>query len=471
MRLADHLKKAGSAAVLSAAVLLSASGCQGGALNYEDFFELQKSYIISQISSRSEVWFRSFGSDTLARTITLSADVKGTALDKYQVFFDKSSLSFALSVSEEKALAAGELIINGEHLIGASGTLDKDTAVFCLPDADNAMYSASADSFFKIIGAEGLTVKDILRKQPTEKELKKSLEALLDTIGSAVTKDTVAVEANQPVEMKYSENKELKCTVLTYTPEKESLTQMFGKLADLIETDPTISSMMNITTMENGVRKTLSAAEAAEKLRTNASAYADKLISEGFQWKLAVEGHEIRRSSLLSGGEEFFAAEVSGSSDKGGETALYAADESFLFRDTFTVEGKERKGTILLSTKESDLDAEYQINRENYSVLGLPVGTYHFTLNNSSLPGEADMTVSRNDDGSYLHKITVKSGAAGFTLNLTASNIADIRIPAGTPTDITDYSQEQLNQILQDVQTSLLMNLYPLLMKLGLAGY
>lgn len=462
------------ALIISAALLAAAvSGCSGSAaLDYNDFFELQKSYLISQISSQAGAWFKAFESDTIARTISLSADVSGTSLDKYQLFFDNSALTYSVSLSEDEAIASGELIINGQHILGASGAMDEKQIRFYLPDANDGYYCMDTNAFFSKYGKDKVTLNDFLKQQPTEKELREALEAVLDTIGTAVTKETIQIETNQAVTLLYGDQKEHKCTVLTYTPEKESLTAMFNKLADLIESDETIRQLMNIVSLEDEHWKITNAAEAAAKLRENAETYADKIVSSGFVWKLAVEGNEIRKSTFITNNEEVFAAELTGNPDSGGETALYTTkNDNFLLRDTFAVKGSERSGTVILDTKDSSNEMAYNINRESYSVLGLPEGTYHFTLNNSKLPAEADLEVSRGDDGTHLHKITVKSSAASFTIYLNAAAMANVRMPEGEPTDITNLSETELNQFFETVGLALMQNVYPILMSLGLAGY
>ena len=49
--------------------------------------------------------------------------------------------------------------------------------------------------------------------------------------------------------------------------------------------------------------------------------------------------------------------------------------------------------------------------------------------------------------------------------------MANVRMPEGEPTDITNLSETELNQFFETVGLALMQNVYPILMSLGLAGY
>ena len=62
MKYFRSFRRRSRALIISAALSAAAvSGCSGSAaLDYNDFFELQKSYLISQISSQAGAWFKAW---------------------------------------------------------------------------------------------------------------------------------------------------------------------------------------------------------------------------------------------------------------------------------------------------------------------------------------------------------------------------------------------------------------------------
>ena len=154
--------------------------------------------------------------------------------------------------------------------------------------------------------------------------------------------------------------------------------------------------------------------------------------------------------------------ECDGTASEGRSTAFYMEDDDsgykpFTFRNTYTRTGGVYEGELSLTAPDDgDIVCRYNADSNRKSVLGLPYGTYKLEVSEQN-DITVDLEVTDGKTGGTDHILTLRGNTDVFgdfsrmdiTINTTDKGSA--QKPGGQPVDITNYTDEQLEELLNEL--------------------
>lgn len=281
------------------------------------------------------------------------------------------------------------------------------------------------------------------------------------------------------------------CRVYAFRPTAQSLETLITAMADILEQDGGIrrlagealsSAIMQLGVSGVGQEDVDSALGwAAGALRGNAAMIAGQLADAGFTWSVAEENGAVRQIQLSVTDpdtrlEKGLAYELTGDGESRLDEVLYAfrgGEVSQILSHHRQSDGASASGTLRLSAGDTELlCVDYASEDGRISPLGLPYGS--FTLTAAGLEPSVSLTVRDGAAAGTDHVLSV-SGLAGYTndlfngveLTVNAVQGSTAQPPEPPPVDVTDYTDEQMEEIIGNMgralRYDLLANLWPLL--------
>lgn len=181
-----------------------------------------------------------YGSGSLSTDITLSASVDSAEINQY---LSDSSVVLRLDVDQGNLLANGDLILMGSPVLSGSITYDNGRLGFCLPELDDNYYVMDLSKMLASMGVESVNLDNIKLPEFSGKEWRALAEAYLDVAYTMVTKDNVKVAQRQSYTLPELGGS-YTGTIYTFTPTAADIQAMLVKLADHLEKDKDLRSLI-----------------------------------------------------------------------------------------------------------------------------------------------------------------------------------------------------------------------------------
>lgn len=433
------------------------------------------------------------GPGRLSADVTVTAAVDNEALASY---LDSSSLALKADVREDSMLLGCEIDLLGSTVLNGTVTYADGKLGVYLPELDSNYYVLDlAPAVMEVSGQE-----PDLSGPPLPPISLGGLQAALGPYWDAVT----ALVNGQNITQEKGVSGVLRvlpsggtCQVYAFRPTEDSLESFLLALADILEQDGGLRqfirealssaivqlgiSGLGRSDVEDALDSALTWSAGA--IRGNAAMIAGELADAGLTWALAAEDGAVRQVRLSvtdpdTGADSGLAYELTGGDDGGLDEALYAFDGDGVWpilshHRERGGDGASASGTLRLSAGDTGiLTVDYASEDGRISPLGLPYGS--FTLSVPSLEPTLSLTVRDGADGGTDHVLSV-SGLEAYVgglfndLDLTVNAVqgSTIQPPEPPPVDVTDYSDEQMEEIIGNMgralRNDLLANLWPLL--------
>lgn len=438
--------------------------------------------------------------------MTLTMDTGDAELNSY---LENTSLALKVDAAGDSFLLNGELNLMGSPVLSAAATYEEGQFGFCLPELDEHYYVMDANALLS-----RLTGEEADLSQPPKlsgKEWAALIRAYLDIANSVITKENVTLEKRQ--EFTLTEVGGF-CTgdVYTFQPTAADVETAINKLAGRLEGDQDLRSLILSLVDEETLMAALDGsydslddalADAVDYLRTNAARMGKGLEDGGFTWTLYVEDKAVRMVRWELNGD---AAVWEATEDRvNGAQALYAVSQGetvVVFRHDYRKSGEDRQGEAVLGTEDRQVTLSYQNigdNRqgtivldewgevitvdyrwekerasltmavdgetidlncrwdgETRSALGIPYGSYTLGADSSGETVDVTLEVAAAASGGTDHVLTMNTPETGemsrisFNLHTTDEKGTPVE-PAAAPTDITGYSDEELEALFNDL--------------------
>ena len=450
----------------------------------DTFVSAQEDIFVAPLLSAMETHLDTYGTGKLSTDVTLSASVDSPEINQY---LSNSSVVLKLDMDQDSLLAGGDLILMGSPIFSGTLTYEDGKLGFYLPELDDNYYVMDLSALMASAGITGMDLSSFQMPKLSGKEVRALAEAYLDIIYSMATKDNITVEQRQSYRLP-EPGDSYTGTVYTFTPTAADVQAVMIKLADHLENDKDLRSLI-LKLTSSGALQTLMTAnmssygydygfdleseldeslrELAIQLRESAQ-YIDLSQEIGFTWKLYMEGKEVRMVRLENNYGEAMVFERAGTASKGCSQIFYVegyGTPAYL-KNEYTKSGDVYDGTFTINSDyDESISLKYKADTGKHSVLGIPYGSYSL-----SVPGEdiaLSMTVSEGRNGSTDHVVTIQDNGYAFggeftrmdlTINTTEKSSA--QKPSRQPTDITYYSEDELNQLMYYLSSQIESALY-----------
>lgn len=443
--------------------------------------------------------------------MTLTVDTGGDELSPY---LENTSLALKVDAGKDSFLLSGELNLMGSPVLSAAATYEKGQFGFCLPELDENYYVMDAGELLSRLTGEEVDLGEAKLPEVSGKEWAALIRAYLDIANSAITKENVTLEKGQEFPLT-EVGGFCTGDVYTCRPTAADVETVLNKLAGHLEGDQDLRSLLLKLVDEQTLMAALDGGydsldealvDAVGYLRTNAARAGKAVEDSGFTWTLYVADKAVRmvRWETKEGAVVWESTEDGAS----GAQALYltAQDDGMtLFRHDYRKSGEDRQGEAVLAADDSQMTVRYQNQggirqgsivldnggqavsvdylweKENprasltmaargesvtldcrwdgktRSALGIPYGSYTLGVDTYGETAGMTLEVAAAASGGTDHVLTVSSPQLGaemsrvcFNLHSTDEKSTAVR-PAAAPTDITGYSQEELEALFNDL--------------------
>lgn len=442
----------------------------------ETFVSAQEDIFVTPLLSAMETELDTYGSGKLSTDLTLSASVDSPEINQY---LSNSSIVLKLDMDQDSLLAGGELNLMGSPVFSGTLTYEGGRLGFYLPELDGNYYVMDLSAMLSSLGVYGMDLSGIALPELSGKECRALAEAYLDILYSMVTNDNITVEKRQSYRLPQLGGS-YTGTVYTFTPTAADVQAMMIKLADHLESDKDLRSLISKLMDSVGLQTLLSSyassygsssyssfdfdtavddalRELASQLRTSAQ-YLDQSNQDlGLTWKLYMEGKEVRMVRLESDYDYAMVFERAGSASKGCTQVFYQesyGEATVYLENEYTKSGDVYDGRLTANDGYGEsVSLKYNADTGKRSVLGIPYGSY--SLSAPSEDVSLSMTVSDGGNGSTDHVITIQDNGYAFggefsrlDLTINATEKSSAQKPSRQPTDITYYSEEELSDLM-----------------------
>lgn len=415
---------------------------------------------------------------------TLTADCDDKSVSK---LLDGTEIVLKVNSTSNSALLNGELKLMDESVLSCALTYEKGKIGVCLPEADANYYVMSLEALAELMGVDPDYFENASKAEtpqlPTA-ELNKLCKAYLEIIAGAVTEENTEKSEKKTVKLEELGEK-VDGELYVFKPEAEDIEDMLNKLADRLEEDKDLRKLVKDFVNDN--RETLEPifaeegydlddleddlddllTELADEIRDSAEDAGKALEAADFTWSLGVSKGKVclERIELTSGGSTIVVAYES----TGEETVAYVAEDgekTVAIRMECEEKDKLLEGYLSFtyrsysyyygSTEETvRIDFE-DVNLEKTSILGLPYGVYTFEVEDEKV----ELEVAKGESGGTDHTLRLPDdlyiNGAGYlsglevTLN-TSDKKSTAAKPKGKTVDISDYDEEDLEDLIYDI--------------------
>ena len=410
--------------------------------------------------------------------ITVSADTSDLdSVDDDEATEILKNSKIGLKVKEEDGslLLNGNLNLMGSNVLSAKGTYRKGTVGFEIPEVDDHYYVMDLNKYFD----EEYGVKTTKKKTGTPVNTKDALKEVRKYYGildKAVTKQNLNIVKNTTVSMKYIDRNEQNLfgvKVYQWKPTRGDLTLALTQAGNELENDTILQGWLD--NAAPGVEEyvdpyarsnpDMSVRGLGKEVRKNASDWADEIVKNDFTWTMAKKGRNVVYINISYGDTELEFDRY----EAGGEIreAYAYADKynSAMMLNTYqknkknVYSGKMEFGTtdqVLKTSEQPAATLTYQnADLGKTDVFGLPYGNYDL---DSPDFGNQSLEVSIHDGaGGAAHEIIIPGGwfsgndGESLKVNVSASDKSSAQQPTGKKTDISDYSEDDLEDLFETI--------------------
>lgn len=423
----------------------------------------------------------------LSADITVTGRIDGGNLSAY---LDNSSLTLKADIREDGVLLNCAADLLGSTVLNGAVTYADGKLGVYLPELDENYYVTDLAP----------AVRDVTGREPdlsgpplpgiSLAELRTAFGPCWDAVTALVDEQNITQEKNVSGVLQVLPFAGT-CRVYVFRPTEQSLETLITALADILEQDGGLRRLageaLSSAIVQLGVsgvgQEDVDAALGwiAGTLRGNAAMIAGQLADAGFTWSAAEEDGAVRQIRLSVTDpddrvEKGLAYELTGDGESRLDEVLYAfrgGEARQILSHSRQSDGVSASGTLRLSAGDRELLClDYASEDGRISPLGLPYGS--FTLTAAGLETDLSLTVRDGEAAGTDHVLSV-SGLAGYTndlfngLELTVNAVqgSTAQPPEPPPVDVTDYTDEQMEEIIGNMRRALrndlLANLWPLL--------
>ena len=401
--------------------------------------------------------------------MTLTGEIEGS--DEMNKYLKDSQIQLKYDMDAEK----NSFIVNLSAKIMGTDLLEgfadyRDGKIgFAIPVADEHYYRGDLKTIMKNLTEQDIVAPDLKKSAENRKRLAEISKKYGDLLVGSMNKDNLTVEKKEFT----LENLKEKYTgeVYVFKPTEEDLKNFYEKLADTVEKDSDLESLLEdvyaTSTWDSalgmGDAKTPKdqLSELAKEIRDNAADTAKEMADNEFQWQIAVVDGDLRQV-LLSTKDDSFSLEIA---KKGKEVTeqinvVSSSSENMYLKNSYSVKDKMLEGSISGGNGVLDIKAlEYKIDTSKHSTL-MPYGTY-IVEDPTGMGAKLTITVSDGEKGSRDHEIVVEGlqnyympfSSAKINLNTTKTGTATL--PKEEEVDISNYSQEDFDKLSETIGNGL----------------
>lgn len=474
------------AAILVLAVLVIAVGGIWLALSLglspaDQFLACHQALLAEGVFSALDTWEELSRNDEIHTDLTISVDVSSQKLDS---MLDDTYLLLKLDMGEEHLLANGELRWMGNSVLAGDLTYDGETLGFRLPQVNGIYYTMDADKAMEYLDGQTVPVAGVPGENITAGEWRALLESYLDVANTIVNQENVTREKR--VEFRFSQlDGSFTGTALTLKPRAQDVENMLRLLSSRLREDGELRSVLVklmgtperyewfMKEPSDNPQADLEQAllDAAQYLQTNAAAIGQKAQASGFTWTAYLVDNEIRMIQIDTNDSQAV-YETNGEDGDRRQTAAWGNfGQGGVFSLRLSASETIRSGAFTLTGSSwRDLALEYRVDTSRVSALGICYGSYQMAA--QGLGGFSFAMDVEEGEGGADHVLSIQAPSELFrdlfdsvSLVVHAADQGTALPPAAEPTDISHYTKEEFDRLLEELKEStvrgFLKNLIP----------
>ena len=458
----------------------------GGGTPGQKFLGYQVNYFNGKLKAMEEIGLLRM-EDNRALTFTVTGEVKGNK--EVAEYLEDSSIVLKTKSNLDKGNLQASLLVKltGNSVLDAYGEYDNGNLSFAFPSIDKTLYKADVKAWFENATGEDVQLPDLKKIKENRKLGKKLLSKYGLLLSKSITKKNLTTEKGTfKIEHLDDDLKDAKYkgTRYTFKPKAEEIEQFVEKLADMVEKDKDLEKFIEQGAYGKylgsilGYGRDDSAAEQlsdlADILRDRAEEIGENEEENGLTWVVGVEGKTLHEIYLFSDDddngeldteEEAYVVLASGKDkDEVAEFfnfAPYGDYSTCYIWNTYKKKGKTLDGTIT-----GMLDTLY-LNKTDYTIETgkkyqiLPYGEYKFRDIEGD-NGKVTLTVKAGKKNSTDCELKMSglydldyNDIRSMTLHINVKEGADISKPKGKTEDITDYSTDELYDLMSEFSSEI----------------
>lgn len=458
----------------------------GGGTPGQKFLGYQVNYFNGKLKAMEEIGLLRM-EDNRALTFTVTGEVKGNK--EVAEYLEDSSIVLKTKSNLDKGNLQASLLVKltGNSVLDAYGEYDNGNLSFAFPSIDKTLYKADVKAWFENATGEDVQLPDLKKIKENRKLGKKLLSKYGLLLSKSITKKNLTTEKGTfKIEHLDEDLKDAKYkgTRYTFKPKAEEIEQFVEKLADMVEKDKDLEKFIEQGAYGKylgsilGYGRDDSAAEQlsdlADILRDRAEEIGENEEENGLTWVVGVEGKTLHEIYLFSDDddngeldteEEAYVVLASGKDkDEVAEFfnfAPYGDYSTCYIWNTYKKKGKTLDGTIT-----GMLDTLY-LNKTDYTIETgkkyqiLPYGEYKFRDIEGD-NGKVTLTVKAGKKNSTDCELKMSglydldyNDIRSMTLHINVKEGADISKPKGKTEDITDYSTDELYDLMSEFSSEI----------------
>ena len=401
--------------------------------------------------------------------MTLTGEIEGS--DEMNKYLKDSQIQLKYDMDAEK----NSFIVNLSAKIMGTDVVEgfadyRDGKIgFAIPVADEHYYRGDLKTIMKNLTEQDIVAPDLKKSAENRKRLVEISKKYGDLLVGSMNKDNLTVEKKEFT----LENLKEKYTgeVYVFKPTEEDLKNFYEKLADTVEKDSDLESLLEDVYATSTWDSALGMGDAetpkdqlselAKEIRDNAADTAKEMADNEFQWQIAVVDGDLRQV-LLSAKDDSFSLEIA----KKGKTVteqinvVSSSSENMYLKNSYSLKDKMLEGSISGGNGVLDVKAlEDKIDTTKHSAL-MPYGTY-IVEDPTGMGAKLTLTVADGEKGSSDHEIVVEGlqnyympfSSAKINLNTTKTGTATL--PKEAEVDISNYSQEDFDKLSETIGNGL----------------
>ena len=424
--------------------------------------------------------------DKRALTLTMTGEVKGNKEIAEHLKYSSVVLKTKSNLDKGNLQASLEVYLMG-NFQNAYGEYDNGKLSFAFPLIDDKLYTADVKAMLENATGEEVQLPDLKKIKENRKLGKKLLAKYGALLSKSITKENLTTEKGTfNIEHLDEDLKDAKYkgTRYTFKPKAEEIEKFVEKLADMMEKDKDLEKFIEqgaygkYLELISGYGRNESTAEQlsdlADILRDRAEEIGENAEENGLTWVVGVEGNTLHEIYLFSDyddngeldtEEEAYVVLASGKDkDEVAEFfnfAPYGDYSTCYVRNTYKKKGKTLDGTIT-----GMLDTLY-LNKTDYTIETgkkyqiLPYGEYKFRDIEGD-NGKVTLTVKAGKKNSTDCELKMSglydldyNDIRSMTLHINVKEGADISKPKGKTEDITDYSTDELYDLMSEFSSEI----------------
>lgn len=401
--------------------------------------------------------------------MTLTGEIEGS--DEMNKYLKDSRIQLKYDMDAEKNSFVMNLSakIMGTDLLEGFADYRDGKIGFAIPVADEHYYRGDLKTIMKNLTEQDIVAPDLKKSAENRKRLAEISKKYGDLLVGSMNKDNLTVEKKEfdleNLKEKYTGE------VYVFKPTEEDLKNFYEKLADTVEKDSDLESLLEdvyaTSTWDSalgmGDAKTPKdqLSELAKEIRDNAADTAKEMADNEFQWQIAVVDGDLRQV-LLSTKDDSFSLEIAKKDKTVTEqiNVVSSSSENMYLKNSYSLKDKMLEGSISGGNGVLDVKAlEYKIDITKHSAL-MPYGTY-IVEDPTGMGAKLTLTVADGEKGSSDHEIVVE-GLQNYYMPFSSAKINLNTTKTGTATlskeeevDISNYSQEDFDKLSETIGNGL----------------